>query len=513
MPAAVAQPPSAHKLKKERVAVKPSATVSDPAKPSTSGGPANAPVSGRRAPNAAPAPKSTGSAPASARGSATPAPKGSKAADGSSKSTTLSTAQPLTSARGKPPGKDGASKKIVGFEPDPLSLDETNSTLKTTQGGASLNETQSNLAQTNQSVFEGEFVKSGDGVERAGTPDFLKTGATSGKPGKPSGPTVDTKLRQAMDKVSQHWQLVRRQSAIGSPSDAELKKLDEETKKMEKAKLAVARDVASWGQKLSFVQPDEILEDFADFLDRLILETDAKPGNLDLVRVLMTNFSPAVEYAKMVSERQWMTNSAVDGSLGFMRIFFALPGIADAMTNDIEELVCSCCYNLPCRIPLFRLLLEFDSVMRWEQHQEELHRTVNEFFTDVASKKKAVPREDRNGRMDLLAKMLVHPHLGIDCENELGEDGLSVFLRAAAEGDDDVLQLLLSKKKIKDINRSIDGNNTALILATFGNHVFCVRLLLAQPGIKRDHVSSEGTAVEIAKKLKRHPEIIAALEK
>ena len=350
-----------------------------------------------------------------------------------------------------------------------------------------------------------------DVIVRTATPEFLKN--TTGNGGAVKDETIDAKLNRVMEGVRQHWGLIRRQSQMGSPSDAQLKEMEKERLRLEKVKKDAAKEINSWGTCLSLMRPDDILEDFGDFLDRLVLETDARGGNLELVKTCLTHFSPAVNFPAMISEKQWIINSAADGSIGYIELFLCAPGVSDVIRDDVQEIVQTACYNQSCRIPLVNTLFKYDTnVLKFEKHKEELDDVWQEFFVDIASSKKAIPREDRSGRMEVLTKLVMHPHIVINYESE-GADGDSIFTRAANEGDLDVLRLLLEKNKIKNVNAVLSDNCTALIRATFRNHVACVKLLLLQPGIDKSHACSEGTALQLAKTLQRDPQIIAALSK
>jgi hypothetical protein len=92
-----------------------------------------------------------------------------------------------------------------------------------------------------------------------------------------------------------------------------------------------------------------------------------------------------------------------------------------------------------------------------------------------------------------------------------GSDGLTVFARAAKEGDVARMRMLINEGSA-DVNKVLSDTTTALIQAVVANEVEAVKLLLAQPKINVGHLSQEGSALFLARALHRDPAIIKALE-
>ncbi|PVF93057.1 ankyrin [Serendipita vermifera] len=108
------------------------------------------------------------------------------------------------------------------------------------------------------------------------------------------------------------------------------------------------------------------------------------------------------------------------------------------------------------------------------------------------------------GPVDILE--WAHPD-GLDFDTR-DRSGITPFMRAAAVGEGDAVQVLLSKSGV-DINRAMcikkdcDGScqpyrGTALIHAAESNRLEVVKILLAHPGIDVDLVTHGTTALGVA---------------
>jgi ankyrin repeat protein len=81
-------------------------------------------------------------------------------------------------------------------------------------------------------------------------------------------------------------------------------------------------------------------------------------------------------------------------------------------------------------------------------------------------------------------------------------------MHAADTGHADILIHLLDYGGREHVNDTNDKKQTCLMLASRSEHIECVRVLLAVPGIRLDDKDSEGhTALDIS----RNPEVRSAL--
>ena len=178
----------------------------------------------------------------------------------------------------------------------------------------------------------------------------------------------------------------------------------------------------------------------------------------------------------------------------------------------MTELACACFFNQTSRIPLTLALLEFVDISPFE---EELGQMVREFFEDIASEKKAIPKEDRKRRINLLRLLLNEfSNYNFNVEEE-GADGQSVFTRALYEGDLELVKLLLeNKERITNINCILSDSTTPIMQATLGNNPAVVKLLFDTFGEDIDlrKVSQHGNVLDLAEGLGRDQKIIDLLK-
>jgi len=296
-------------------------------------------------------------------------------------------------------------------------------------------------------------------------------------------------------------------SQIGSPTDDDLELLEAEKTKSARFKASLAEQLLELHVKIPV--PPEHIDGVGSFLEDLVKETDRSPGVSQLVRALLEAVD--VDWPTIIDNRALGPMAACDGSLDFLRAFVAVPGAH----FDMAELACSCFFNQAVRIPLALILLQHANELDIASYADDLQSTWQEFFEDVASNKRAIPREDRAARLQVLDMMLKFTAIPIDAESE-GPDGQSTFSRACVEGDLDVVQLLISNNKINDVNFVRSDGMTALHSAVIGNNVDLVNYLLNAPSIGQDinvNIAAEdGNPLDIAVLLQRDGRIAAMLK-
>lgn len=247
-----------------------------------------------------------------------------------------------------------------------------------------------------------------------------------------------------------------------------------------------------------------------DFFESVIQDTDNKPGNLPLMRAFV-NFV-ALDFPALCESRGLMSTCAVDGSLGFLEAFLSDPQGA-RMQFDTEELIASAMYSQQYRIPLMSLLLKHEAKLRLDKPEtiEAIKESWNEFISDIASKKKAIAREDRGGQKQLVEKMIAHSTIPFNVLRE-GGDGLTLFSRACLEADLALVEYCVQKRLCPPVNHLNGDGSTALMQAVVGNNTAIVKLLLGMADVDVNIEGPNGTALQIASLLKRDPAIVLALK-
>jgi len=242
------------------------------------------------------------------------------------------------------------------------------------------------------------------------------------------------------------------------------------------------------------------------FFEELVQETDVPEGNSELVSTLMERLP--LDFSRLLADRGLVAMAASDGCESYLAKFLSEP----QHLWDVCEVAAACFFNQSARIPLTFMLLQLVDLT---PYADEIGDMLREFFVDIASDKKAIPKENRTLKMLLLRQIFVHmPWVAVDVEQE-GPDGQTVFTRALNEGDVDVVELLLEREPcvITDINRKlqVDGS-TALIQAVIGNHFTAVSLLFSKfPTVDVSIRSENGNALDLAVALGRDSRIIGLL--
>jgi hypothetical protein len=294
----------------------------------------------------------------------------------------------------------------------------------------------------------------------------------------------------------------------GSPTDDDLKEINGLKDKMSKEKLQAARDVSALTvDKMSKALLEESKTELQNLLVDLVAEGDQHAGNIELFQALLKKVP--VDFAAMAKASDLAAMAAYDGSLNYLKLILQLPNL----DLDLVELVQCAIFNQSHRIPVTNLLVDLWGPLDCASVAEDIAESWQEFFEDIASEERALPREARAGRLELIGKLLKMKKPAIDPMHE-GADGQTVFSRAAREGDIDLMTCLLTNAPSGiDVNHasSID-KTTALIQAVYKNQVTVVRALASLPKVDKNHSCDEGTALSIAKALKRHPDIVRCLE-
>ncbi|CUF73436.1 Hypothetical protein, putative [Bodo saltans] len=315
-------------------------------------------------------------------------------------------------------------------------------------------------------------------------------------------------------------------NANGVFNDKEQKKQQTMQKKIEELKQTLAEKLSGnpMGNTSSGVSPgrrkstsvvvtvadDEHRQVLDDFVESLVQDTDNKPGNLPLMRAFL-NFV-TLDYPSLCESRGFLSTCAVDGSMGYLEALLGEPqGLI--MRFDTEELLASAMYNQQYRIPLVSLLLrhEFRLNLNTPETIAAIGGSWNEFIADIASKKKAISREDRSGQKQLVEKMITHPLVPFDIVRE-GGDGLTLFSRACLEGEVPLIEFCIQRKLAPPPNHPNGDGSSALMQAVISNSPAAVKAVLGMPDVDVNMEGPHGTALQMASLLKRDPAIITMLK-
>ena len=316
-------------------------------------------------------------------------------------------------------------------------------------------------------------------------------------------------LRDALTALDNLVTQLKEVKMRGSPTDSDLRRIDEVSKSVANTKKRVAAALPLFSSRTDA----DLVPQMEDLLEALTAENDTPPQNIEFVSALVSAI-PA-EASRVVLERGLAVMAATDGSIKYLRLFLSQP---DLGRMDPIELVSAATFSQTGRIPAVYLLLGtfWESVKRLCAEQEvaveELEPILADFFAEVQSSKRAIPKEDRSQRLAVLKLLceLDAPCLNLDVVN--AQDGQTAFSRAAHEGDVAVMQLLVDTGKTGDVNLVLPDGTTALIRAVFSDSLEAVTLVLDRPFVDVQHKAEDGTALDVALALKRRTAILDALK-
>jgi ankyrin repeat protein len=276
----------------------------------------------------------------------------------------------------------------------------------------------------------------------------------------------------------------------------------EASENLEKTKANLIQKIHSTGSHLTLEEPQ--MEQMIDVVHLSIRGTDRRGGSVDLLKIIFSSIE-GISWAKHCVAKKWLLLSAAETSSSFLDLLLALPSMKEMLpVEQVKELLLLCANNRTLRIPMVSLLMKHEEVLQFDVRRDLVSPIFQDFFANIASthSSRVFPREDRNGRMELLAKLVRHPYIFIDPEIEQKwDDKMSIFHRACAEGDVELVALLTEGKGgnlVRDLNRPLLDGSTPLLKAVQSGSVPTVQVLVKR-GADPSCRTPFGTPLELAK--------------
>lgn len=369
-----------------------------------------------------------------------------------------------------------------------------------------------------------------------------------------------------LDQLDDLQNTITKQNSRGTFTDEEHQVVTEQQVAIARVKQEMAREIRREYTTRVVVTSDADDEDiqqdkvarFSDFFNDLILSTDIDPNNLELVRSLVDAwrqrrvFPLSIDLLRLSESRGLLAAACTDSSIGYLKCMLNLYKIppsegfwhesCDAPPDvdfDFNEVSCCAMYNQLHRIPLVLTLLQYTLVHKDEYPSlhaafvtaaQDMTHEWNEFLSDICNAKKAIPKENRQDRDNLVRLILMQPRdvLPIDAMDE-GADDQTRLSRAAKDGEAGLLQLMtecLSPEDLRELVLRVQPDKTTcLIQAVLGGkkeaaELVCKLLhdyLLAGDAKRvRDivhHKCEEGSAKDLVRMLNRDVAIEIAIDK
>eukprot|EP01065_Artemidia_motanka_P035824 TRINITY_DN43707_c0_g1_i1.p1 TRINITY_DN43707_c0_g1~~TRINITY_DN43707_c0_g1_i1.p1 ORF type:complete len:882 (+),score=221.63 TRINITY_DN43707_c0_g1_i1:58-2703(+) len=325
----------------------------------------------------------------------------------------------------------------------------------------------------------------------------------------PQVAAVQARLGEASGTVKRMDELraeERRLSMIGSPSDEELAQLDQVRRSYDGLKYDIVELLSEVPDGATVTPSAELGEDLKQLLLAVCREGDQRDGSAELVEALLTRVS--TDFRSVIDSENLLVDQCPDGNVRFLKALLDYPSQG---TYDVVELVGAACFSQTARIPLVATVLSCEHV-DIQSAMEDVQPILQEFFEDIASKKKLIPSEERSGRHPLLHQMLCDDRISLDLTRE-DAYGHTVFTRCCYDGD----LLLLSMLKEHAMStvqptKALPDGTSALLQSIIRGHTGMVKELVRIPGCDLDQEFDSGTALGVAEALKRK-EVVTVLRR
>ena len=299
--------------------------------------------------------------------------------------------------------------------------------------------------------------------------------------------------------------LIKQLSSVGAAIRALQQQVEADTSNFEtkrKAlKASLVQALKSGGEHVELLLPQR--NELCELLHGIVtMESDQCAGNPELIACVFARVSN-VEWSSVVTSRRWMFYAATTASVHFLQPMLTLIELDRVLTApDVRDLLRTCAKHAVSRVPLLQCVvgnakLVPNSAWQDEEVQEELQDAFKAIVFD------ARPHEDRNGRLDLLRRMLSLPYFHIDPAEE-GAGKQTIMSRAAQDGDCELLRVLVENMGPLCVDAALErvqsDGTTALLQAVSGGHLAAVEYLVSlDKDINIAHCGPRGCAMDVAR--------------
>eukprot|EP01065_Artemidia_motanka_P051621 TRINITY_DN9131_c1_g1_i1.p1 TRINITY_DN9131_c1_g1~~TRINITY_DN9131_c1_g1_i1.p1 ORF type:complete len:618 (+),score=306.52 TRINITY_DN9131_c1_g1_i1:56-1855(+) len=314
------------------------------------------------------------------------------------------------------------------------------------------------------------------------------------QPEQPPAPDAAPEVQGLLREMESLREQVRRLAEKGSPTDDDLAQMDARAHEYDGLKYQVADVLSAAPGRVTIAEPQEAV----DALVKVLAEGDEREGAPEVVAALLHHV--AAPFAETVDSQGLVALQCGDGNVQFLEL---LLGALPHTCFDAAEVLASACFSQTRRIPLVAKVLASVDLLPFA---DECAPLLQEYFEDVASHARAIPKEERGGRPELLRTLLSLPEaLRPTACGDPGPDGLTVFARCVSDGDLVLLDLLRTHapKSLTPTDELPDGT-TPLQHCVLRGRLDVLRELLSMDGCEVDKETGRGgTALGLAEVLRK----------
>eukprot|EP00755_Sulcionema_specki_P026972 Sspe_Gene.86870::Locus_57666_Transcript_1_1_Confidence_1.000_Length_1742::g.86870::m.86870 len=291
---------------------------------------------------------------------------------------------------------------------------------------------------------------------------------------------------------------IRELSQMGSPSDEDLEELEYKQHLYDTKKYAVADILNKIPYGCRVPIPPERIDLITETFIHVMHEGDQRDGSCEIVASLLATVE--VDWGEVIENENLVALQCGDGNQTFLKLLLDHLG-PRSTAFDPAEVVVAACYSQLARIPLTAIVLDRIPL---KVVYDEVKDTLQEFFEDICSHKKALPKEIRTGVHTLIRSMATHPVIDLDW-NRQDAVGHTIFSRCCADGDLlllDIIRLHAPKGTISP-NEVLGDQTTPLMQAVYRNQLDMVKALVSDKNCDANIATEQGSALGWAMQLQR----------
>eukprot|EP00756_Hemistasia_phaeocysticola_P004632 Hpha_TRINITY_DN12925_c0_g2::TRINITY_DN12925_c0_g2_i1::g.164327::m.164327 len=292
-------------------------------------------------------------------------------------------------------------------------------------------------------------------------------------------PESQVEFDKLVSKLLAHREKVRELGEVGSPTNEDLQDLDDERHRYAQTKMDVVRllnDQLASGAKVR-IEGDSVQPLHSIFVG-ILSEGDQRESSIEFISTVLEHID--ADFGSMIETESLVPQQCIDGDQHFFRLLLNYEGAKGRY--DPVEVLTTACFSQSARIPL--TLLYLTHVELSAEQWDEVREVIRDFVFELCTQRKLQPREEKNGRLDLLRLLLTHKMVQFDSTVESEDGGGTIWSRACFDGDVELMKLLVEVLPRAGVDSAtiLHDSTTPLLQAVLSKNVDALRFAYAEPG-------------------------------